>query len=334
MDAEIKANNIDIKKIIWLTMILLCVVSLIVTNLILIICNIQTRQYIKEIETRKSLVNDMIKWSSSTDDVVLSTENIDEILFYYDIMHSSKIIDIDYQAVFYDKIKKIPLAETRMLKELSEINWAEKLPILKHIHNQGPCGSCWVFAAAGQIEAFYAINNPGKETAISSQHLLDCTTSYSGMGGSCVMGNFGAAILGASTHKIDILSNYPYTNKQSTCQSSVDGIKWFNDFDIYFDNSFLDLYFLLSKQPFATSLEIGNHTPFIFYSRGIIFMPLCRGETDHQVLVTGFGIENGMRHWIIKNSWGPNWGENGFARIAIDNNLKSCGFYNAVAKLY
>jgi len=57
-------------------------------------------------------------------------------------------------------------------------------------------------------------------------------------------------------------------------------------------------------------------TVFQSYAGGIISSEGCGTNLDHGVLVVGYGSESGNDYWILKNSWGPGWGESGFFRIA------------------
>ena len=67
-----------------------------------------------------------------------------------------------------------------------------------------------------------------------------------------------------------------------------------------------------------------------FYKSGIIDASACEGEIvyDHSVIIVGYGEENGTEFWIVKNSWGEEWGEYGFARIQIiDDPIGVCGVH-------
>lgn len=64
------------------------------------------------------------------------------------------------------------------------------------------------------------------------------------------------------------------------------------------------------------------------YSGGV-FVPPAKCPTDypsHAVLVVGYGTENGTDYWLVKNSWGTSWGENGYFKI-IRNATDVCGIY-------
>ena len=72
-------------------------------------------------------------------------------------------------------------------------------------------------------------------------------------------------------------------------------------------------------------MAIGTIKKTFFYKSGIWSNPECQGEgsSNHAVLVVGYGSDNGNDYWLIKNSWGTGWGENGYLRLARNRNM--CG---------
>ena len=72
-------------------------------------------------------------------------------------------------------------------------------------------------------------------------------------------------------------------------------------------------------------MAIGTIKKTFFYESGIWSNPECQGEGSkmHAVLVVGYGSDNGNDYWLIKNSWGTKWGENGYLRLARNRNM--CG---------
>jgi cathepsin L len=79
--------------------------------------------------------------------------------------------------------------------------------------------------------------------------------------------------------------------------------------------------------PVAAAMDAGRPT-FQFYSDGIYFDPECGNRADdvnHAVLVVGYGTEpSGQKYWLVKNSYGPQWGIGGYVKIAKDAN-NHCG---------
>lgn len=65
------------------------------------------------------------------------------------------------------------------------------------------------------------------------------------------------------------------------------------------------------------------------YSGGIISDPSCGTNVNHGALAVGYGFENGMEYYLVKNSWGTQWGDNGYVKIAITENEGTCGIQTA-----
>lgn len=59
------------------------------------------------------------------------------------------------------------------------------------------------------------------------------------------------------------------------------------------------------------------------YESGIINITYCSDVINHNALAVGYGTENGLDYYLVKNSWGTEWGENGYFRIARNKNM--CG---------
>merc|ERR1712146_632434 len=69
----------------------------------------------------------------------------------------------------------------------------------------------------------------------------------------------------------------------------------------------------VAQQPVSVAIE-ADQTSFQAYGGGVLSKS-CGSKVDHGVLLVGYGTENGVDYWKIKNSWGGSWGEKGFVRI-------------------
>lgn len=74
----------------------------------------------------------------------------------------------------------------------------------------------------------------------------------------------------------------------------------------------------------AVTVSAGTY-PFQHYMKGIITDASCGTILDHAILAVGYGTENGTDYYIVKNSWGNHWGEDGYVRIAAVDGKGICG---------
>lgn len=188
------------------------------------------------------------------------------------------------------------------------VNWVEQNAV-SPVKNQGQCGSCWSFATAEAVEGIYAIKT-GKLVSLSEQQLVDCSTKNHGCGGGSMVYGFEYV----SSYGLMESEDYIYNQKQGVCKYDenkvVVKIKGYTSVVQYSEN---ELAIAVSKQPVAVAIEADKKI-FQFYSSGII-KGECGFNVDHGVLVVGYGTENNTDYWLLKNSWGTSWGENGYMKI-------------------
>ena len=80
----------------------------------------------------------------------------------------------------------------------------------------------------------------------------------------------------------------------------------------------------IATQPVAVTLDASGY-PFMHYFGGIITDDTCGKSLDHAVLAVGYGIEDGVEYYIVKNSWGADWGEKGYVRVGAVEGAGICG---------
>jgi len=134
----------------------------------------------------------------------------------------------------------------------------------------------------------------------------------------CYGGLMDSAFTYAESAKMEKLSDYPYTahSKLNNCQynASLGQFSVTSFCDVA--NSAQDLKNAISHAPTSVAIE-ADQAVFQQYTSGVITSG-CGSNLDHGVLAVGYGTSNGTDYVIVKNSWGPSWGMDGYVNIAYD----------------
>jgi len=192
------------------------------------------------------------------------------------------------------------------------------------IKNQGQCGSCWSFSTTGSVEGCHQIKNK-KLVSLSEQNLVDCSKPQGNEG--CNGGLMTAAMDYIIKNKgIDTESSYPYTARDgTTCkyQAANSGATLTGYGNIQSGNENA-LQAAGVTGPVSVAID-ASHNSFQFYSSGVYYEAACSpSQLDHGVLMVGWGTDGGADYWLVKNSWGTDWGMKGYIEMAR-NRDNNCG---------
>jgi len=195
-------------------------------------------------------------------------------------------------------------------------DWREEGEVVTPTKDQGSCGSCWAFSAAETFESHLAIQTGTKVQKLSPQQIVSCAPNPDQCGGSggCDGSTQPLAFDYTKTAGLTTESNYPYTARTGTCDTSKIApvahngghtVLPVNDY-----NALMDA--VGNVGPVAISIAASGFA-FQFYGGGVLSN--CNDYVmDHAVQLVGYGTDSGKDYWLVRNSWG-NWGEGGYIRM-------------------
>ncbi|KAL2465536.1 KDEL-tailed cysteine endopeptidase CEP1 [Abeliophyllum distichum] len=181
------------------------------------------------------------------------------------------------------------------------------------IKDQGNCVSCWAFSAVVGVEGINKIKS-AQLVSLSEQELVDCEKDNEGCKGGLMENAFDFIKKhgGLTTENV-----YPYRARDGIMGTMNSPAVMIDGHENVPENNENALMKAVANQPVSVAIYAGS-SDMQFYSEGV-FTGDCGRELNHGVAVIGYGTTlDGTKYWIVKNSWGTQWGEQGFIRMQRD----------------
>eukprot|EP00762_Andalucia_godoyi_P003312 ANDGO_06587.mRNA.1 Vignain len=217
----------------------------------------------------------------------------------------------------WHKVRDVPLP--------FKVDWRDKHAVTE-VKDQGQCGSCWAFSATGAVEGAWALSN-GTLVSLSESQLVDCDKTSQGCDGGLMSWAYEYLI---QTGYQDTESSYDYRDYDRKCKASPAdfGAKITGYVNVTTDST-PALLSAIAQQPI--SIGVNADDDWFDYDYGV-YMGMCSSDPDqmnHGVLLVGAEANaKGNGVWTVKNSWGSDWGMDGYIELSLGAKENSCGLLN------
>ncbi|XP_046647106.1 ervatamin-B-like [Daphnia pulicaria] len=233
----------------------------------------------------------------------------------------SRYLGLNKAALVAARLKAGPTkfkVESRDVSPTLDLRYDICLPEVK---DQGQCGSCWAFAAVAPLE-FAQCKKDSTRVVLSERQLVDCDRLDGGCNGGMYTNAWTYMQNAGGSAKQTLYS--PYNARQNFCKfrSSMVGAQ-VSTFDFLPANNPLAMQEAMEQHGLlAVAIAVVNS--FMSF-RGDVYDDNACDDVDvnHAVVVVGWGTLNGVDYWMVRNSWGTNWGLSGYIRIK--RGVNKCG---------
>lgn len=204
------------------------------------------------------------------------------------------------------------------------VDWRRER-VVNEVKDQSSCGSCWAFSVIQAMESQYCLAKD-ELLSLSESNLVDCVTVCYGCSGGDEYITYDWVLQNQDGYW-NLEEDYPYEPIDRPCAFKKDkGVAKFSSWNRPAANHDEEQLAKACCQygPISVAIDAGCFT-FQLYKGGIYDDDSCHNEMlNHAVGLVGYGVENGVKYWIIRNSWGASWGEDGYIRM-IRNGKDQCG---------
>ncbi|EMD48432.1 cysteine protease 8, putative [Entamoeba histolytica HM-3:IMSS] len=193
------------------------------------------------------------------------------------------------------------------------------------IRDQAECGGCYAFGSIAALEGRLLVEQGGDANTLdlSEEEMIQCTREYGNNG---CGGGFGSnAYDYIIEHGVSNETEYPFTGMDSECKTNIKPYVTMKGYNRVARNNVKELKSAISQGMVDVAMD-ASFVKFQLYKSGAYTDKKCKKSffaLNHEVSAVGYGVVDGIECWIIRNSWGTTWGENGYFNIAIEGN--TCG---------
>lgn len=230
---------------------------------------------------------------------------------------AAQYLNADYYHQQLKTHKSRPKVFEGVRASVTQSDWREHGAVTP-VKDQGSCGSCWAFSAIGNVEGQWAAAGH-QLTALSEQMLVSCDKVDEACNGG-IMDQAWDWIIENNSGNVYTEESYPYTSGMGSvaeCRGTSAKVgATINGHVALAEDEEAIAAWLAQNGPISIAVDAST---WQLYFGGVVSNCFSQ-QLNHGVLLVGYNDNANPPYWIVKNSWGTSWGENGYIRLAKGSN--------------